>query len=358
MVFSRWLLFGLVAIVTGCMAVSSFADQASRSAHYCGLYAWMAASKQLGGSPDALALLEVGIVDSEEGSSVNALLKAAASQGLYAWAFERGTADMLEAANPPVLLLLRRSDAGDTYHHWVTWLGPTPGGNATWFDAEQGLRETSRAELTAQWTGVGIALGPSESALPMTQMSRAGWWRPVVLMGVSLFGVWLVNLGALYLRPSWGPGAVFAALLTLGLFGGVGFAAAVPGGLLSEAAAIAAVRDARAGSFTRELSTRAFVKRVEAEGLIVDARYPGDYEAGHVPGAINVPVSWTAEQTTRWVAGLADAIRNNGEVSIYCQSIGCGYDEEVAARLYAAGLTKVSVYPEGWEGWRRHRNEL
>ena len=129
-----------------------------------------------------------------------------------------------------------------------------------------------------------------------------------------------------------------ASVLVVGLLGGVGYAAAWPGALLNDAAAVSAVREARAGAFVEELSTGAFVDWVEAEGLIVDARYPAAYAAGHVPGAMNVPVSWTEAQTSEWVAGLAGVLRDRGEVAIYCQSSGCDYDTTVAARLYRAGF--------------------
>ncbi len=264
---------------------------------------------------------------------------------------------MLRAAKGPVLVLLRQGDGVDSYQHWVTWLGELENGSVRWYDADVGVRNGPMVALTATWTGIGIALGDEPHAVNEAAMARAGWWRPFVMGGGALLAVWALGQGDLAFLPGRREGSAFLLILGAGVGAGVAATAAAPGGLLRDASARAAVRDVQAGSFVGILSEAAFDRRVDREQLIIDARYPTDFEEGHVPGAINVPVDWSESQLEQWLLGLSDGVRDRGEAVVYCQSIGCDYAQIIAIRLRRAGWTRVSVYPEGWMGWQERHDK-
>ncbi len=321
--------------------------------NYCGLYAWMAASKVLGQSVNPEVLLDEGVVDSPKGSSAAAILRAAENQGLSAWPFKHGSEDMLQASSPPILLLLRgRSDSGIDYHHWVTWLGPSTEQDVRWFDPDDGLRDGSISELVARWTGVGVALGRSENAPNELAIRMAGLCRPTAILATTLLGHLLLRRLMKSTALGREPTSAFTLwVLTCCLCGWI-YAMVTTTGLLNDAQAARLVQTMHGSSFARLLDLGEFSRLVTEEALIIDARYPADYAEGHVPGAINVPVSWSTEQVDEWANGLTESVRQDTEVVVYCQSIGCGYDEIVAARLYSAGFRRIALFPPGWIVWK------
>ncbi|MEK6262362.1 MAG: rhodanese-like domain-containing protein, partial [Planctomycetota bacterium] len=74
---------------------------------------------------------------------------------------------------------------------------------------------------------------------------------------------------------------------------------------------------------------------------------PRDFESGHVPGAINVPVFTTQVERRRLLANLPKGAR----VIVYCQSENCQFDETLGAALYAEGIENVALFPGGIRQW-------
>jgi len=83
------------------------------------------------------------------------------------------------------------------------------------------------------------------------------------------------------------------------------------------------------------------------KGLVqfIDARSAGEYEAGHLPGALSLPVEQTGE--------LADRVRipAGRTAVIYCSDPACPKSAQLASLLSKRGLTGLKVMPEGWAGW-------
>lgn len=70
--------------------------------------------------------------------------------------------------------------------------------------------------------------------------------------------------------------------------------------------------------------------------VLVDVREPGEYAAGHRPGAINLPLSEIQ-------AGELGELRRDQVIQLYCRS---GSRAEVArAIMIRAGYTDVHVVP-------------
>lgn len=81
---------------------------------------------------------------------------------------------------------------------------------------------------------------------------------------------------------------------------------------------------------------------------LVDVREVSEYEEGHIPGAVNIPI--------RTLADNLDQIPTDQPVMIYCAS---GHRAGMAtAALQALGYSNVKAYPPGWKGWSAAEEEV
>ncbi len=104
-------------------------------------------------------------------------------------------------------------------------------------------------------------------------------------------------------------------------------------------------RSGPAGSDTVELED--FAKAVhEGQCYVVDVREPHEYAAGHVPGAINKPLSSFDP------ASLPTAM----PVVLICQA--GGRSKTALGKVRAAGREDVRHYAGGTNGWRAAGGEL
>jgi rhodanese-related sulfurtransferase len=86
----------------------------------------------------------------------------------------------------------------------------------------------------------------------------------------------------------------------------------------------------------------AFKDAVEASGaLLIDIREVGEYEEGHIEGAVNIPLRTLGENL--------DKIPTDRQVFIYCKS---GHRAGIAvSALGMLGYTNILGFPPGWNGW-------
>lgn len=87
----------------------------------------------------------------------------------------------------------------------------------------------------------------------------------------------------------------------------------------------------------------------EGKALFVDARSPEEFRAGHIPGALLLPVD-DFEET---VASRRSLIPLETLLITYCAGEGCDSSREVAALLVEEGYSQVKVFFGGWEDWKR-----
>jgi len=97
------------------------------------------------------------------------------------------------------------------------------------------------------------------------------------------------------------------------------------------------------------------VRRLLDQGraLLLDARDPGQYAKGHIPGAINVPYEKPGEAES--------AIENLPEDKVlicHCEGPPCDLGELLAWELTSRGLEGVAVYHEGINAWLESGGEL
>jgi len=81
--------------------------------------------------------------------------------------------------------------------------------------------------------------------------------------------------------------------------------------------------------------------------LIVDARDPDEYAAGHIPGAVNLPYDEVISNPS-----LVETLRTGGRpIVTYCGGDGCEVSLAVAEELCGAGQSRVAVYVGGFPEW-------
>jgi rhodanese-related sulfurtransferase len=81
--------------------------------------------------------------------------------------------------------------------------------------------------------------------------------------------------------------------------------------------------------------------------FIIDARPAADYDAGHIPTAINVPY----DRLPDYIDDLTSLIGVDAEVICYCTGPSCDFSDQIATELKFLGYTRVVVFTGGWEHW-------
>jgi hydroxyacylglutathione hydrolase len=82
----------------------------------------------------------------------------------------------------------------------------------------------------------------------------------------------------------------------------------------------------------------------QAPPVILDVRSAGEFAAGHIPGAINIPF-WAVP----WRAGEV-GVRSDDLIVVYC---GHGPRAQLArAALRARGFTRSACLAGHWSKWR------
>lgn len=86
------------------------------------------------------------------------------------------------------------------------------------------------------------------------------------------------------------------------------------------------------------------------QALFIDARHEFDYKAGHIRGAINIPL----KEFDTYPGKLA-SVQKSKTIVPYCDGAECNSSIELASKLYAAGFTNVKIFFGGWREWQaRH----
>jgi rhodanese-related sulfurtransferase len=85
------------------------------------------------------------------------------------------------------------------------------------------------------------------------------------------------------------------------------------------------------------------VQQNQGEAIVVDVRFPTDYAAGHVPGAINLPKG-------KW--HNPRGLRKDATIYVYCYDQTCHLAAEAAVELTKQGYKIVEV-EGGFDRWQQ-----
>jgi rhodanese-related sulfurtransferase len=96
------------------------------------------------------------------------------------------------------------------------------------------------------------------------------------------------------------------------------------------------------------------VRREEAHALwqqpqtvFLDVRTVGEYEFGHIAGALNLP----EEEFERQFPAVKSRLEQARAIVVYCKSRDCAKSLWTAIRLVQQGLRQTKIYPNGWNEW-------
>lgn len=321
---------------------------------YCGVDCVYSAARHYGQHVSYANLLAPKYVGSYQGSNPAELVAAVDSVGLTATPKSGMTVSDLRLLQYPSILLLSRHRDSASFHHWVLVLHAGP--DRIRIMESPGRSETiSYAQLLAQWNGVALVVYPDSATESANEnQGLAGKWAIAAFAALGAVGAfgsrkWLpADLATPDFRPRRAclrATALFAVAIAFAL-AWHGFA---PTGFLRNAEAISIVKTR---FFSRQLPdvTRQELAQLIADGrgVVIDARFEADYQAGHIPSAINIPihVSPTALQE------FARELPRGKKVVVYCQSDACEYDEQIGSQLFLAGLQDVSLFHGGWREWK------
>jgi len=332
---------------------------------YCGIYCVFMALRALGTETAIQNILKPQYIGSKKGSSLEELIRAAREFGLHAEPMRRMTCAMLRVAECPIILHVKPGMGTNKYLHWVLFMGIEEG-KARIYDATgvlarlpEGLRLMDFRELAALWDGTGLVLSRDPIDLKPFYAAVLPWY--IGLSGLTLLAV--VGLGSVerrWLAPrpekfrgralgrAFGEAAALACMVLAGVAAG---RALNSGAFLTHRESIAAIQDSHLAAFLPRVRAREMAELANGarEGVILDARLPDDFKAGHIPGAVNVPYGSDADECARALSGVP----RDARIVIYCQSNGCSYSERLARTLRVAGLLRIALYREGWIEWER-----
>lgn len=330
-------------------------DAGEENGTYCGIYCVYAAVNGFGKTMDFASLLQTRYVGTMYGSSIQELATAVEDNGLHALPMMGLSRANLVSARTPIILHVSRPSAPGYFGHWVLFLG-MENGQAKILDAPHRPELMPVADILAQWDGVGLYI--SEQPLSTWSLKAESL---LTSENMALFAALLVLTTLLQRfvrgrksalstgRPAWI--AVPALLATAGVL-------ALAWHLLSEdgytrnQVAVRTVIQQHRPSFLPKLKVPDMEQAMKDEKVvIVDARYPRDYQAGHLPGAINIPVFTTQAERRK----LLDGVPKDARVVVYCQSESCQFDEALGSALVAEGIENVSLFPGGWSQWEQKK---
>jgi len=99
-----------------------------------------------------------------------------------------------------------------------------------------------------------------------------------------------------------------------------------------------------------------FVRQFSADPGIVllDARTVENFDRGHIPGAVSLPISRFDEFFPRHQERLQAARM----LVVYCSGWTCSDSHELASRLFQKGLKVLFLYKGGMEDWLEKGNAM
>jgi rhodanese-related sulfurtransferase len=88
--------------------------------------------------------------------------------------------------------------------------------------------------------------------------------------------------------------------------------------------------------------------------VIFDARIPEHYEAGHLPGARNLPVG----EADQRLGAFASLLTPETPVLVYCGGSDCLDALELALKLREYGFQDLTLYPGGYAEWTEYGGDV
>ncbi len=81
--------------------------------------------------------------------------------------------------------------------------------------------------------------------------------------------------------------------------------------------------------------------------FFLDARSPADYAAGHIAGALNLPV----EEFDEHYPSIARMLTPDSVIVVYCDGLDCDLSHHLMVNLRELGYRHVRLIVNGWTTW-------
>jgi rhodanese-related sulfurtransferase len=325
---------------------------------FCGLYCVYAAAKLNHRSFEFRNLLSPKYLDSSDGSTMAELAAAAEDNGLYVAALTDIGADELRQCKLPTILRVNFDPDSADYNHYYLLLG-SDRGKARVLDPPGTIREFTWPALAVRCDG--NALIVSSSPVDTTGITSLVRWK-FAKFAAALLGAMLVlklahphvNSFLTSTPPPLGTFLATLLLLVLSAAAGTTYHALSPVGFLAGAQTTEEIRNAHSTDFVSTIGlSKAEDLIAGGQAVFVDARMETDYQVGHLPGAISVPVDLPDDERQRRFT----TVPKGSALVIYCQSSGCPYSRALTKKLLQDGFYNLRLYPGGWVDWdSAHRN--
>lgn len=354
------LLFVLPQIVTADNTISA-KEKTERTANsparrrspssYCGIYCVYTVMKLSGITIEPNKLVKPEYIGSLKGSSLAELKKAAEDNGMYAAPVGKLTTRELRQSPYPIILHVKSAADRKEYDHYELFL-ETKDGQAKLYDPPQPVRLVPFYQLAPRWDGTGLIV--SAKPIDLGTIFAPARRRFIIYAAVAF----AVILGVHWGRRRWLPTADVMSrhrLLGLSIAQGAGLAIAAllcgmvyhfvnDEGFLAHANATDSIQQAHLTNFIPKVSKKEIHKLLNTNAVFIDARLKRYFEAGHLEGAINVPVNASDEERSKAMADIAKDAR----IVVYCQSSGCRFAENVAIKLISDGFSNVCLFKGNW----------
>lgn len=318
---------------------------------YCGIYCLYAVMKLSDIDVDPQELLKPEYIGSPRGSSLAELKKAAEDNGMHAIPVGMLTTRELRQSPYPIILHVKSAADRKEYDHYELFL-ETKDGQAKLYDPPQLVKLVPFYELAPRWDGTGLIV--SAEPIDLGTVFAPARRRFIIYAAVAI----AVILGVRWGRRRWLPTADVMSrhrLLGLSIAQGAGLAIAAllcgmvyhfvnDEGFLAHANATDSIQQAHLTNFIPKVSKKEIHKLLNTNAVFIDARLKRYFEAGHLEGAINVPVNASDEERSKVLADIAKDAR----IVVYCQSSGCRFAEKVAIKLMSDGFSNVSLFKGNW----------
>lgn len=102
---------------------------------------------------------------------------------------------------------------------------------------------------------------------------------------------------------------------------------------------------AQAKQSIREVDHAETQTAIDGNTILLDVREPGEYEMGHLPGAVNVP-----RGVLEFKVGMHPALQDSSaSIFLYCKT--GGRSALATQSLQTMGFTSVASVAGGFDGW-------
>ncbi len=95
----------------------------------------------------------------------------------------------------------------------------------------------------------------------------------------------------------------------------------------------------------------------QGDALFIDAREPGEFECGTIPGSVNIPFDYLPEDLETYF-DTALTVPKDTKLITYCSGEECDLSLHLARNLQAFGYTNLAIFFGGWREWENFGLEI